>query len=247
MPKYYTPAPNGTAAATGSGGPNASCTTQPITPLTDVSNTTGMTTITNAIDAMQPNGGTNVVSGMAWGWRVVSSGAPFTEGRPESQRGNDKVVIVLTDGANTYYTPQSLGYNDLAGNKSIYADYGYTGKNYNGGSTTRLFMNTDSNVSKTGFSNDNYTKAMSEQMATLCTNAKAANVIMMTVSLDLDPTDKAQAAQMDALKACASNSRFRTDPATGQPAKLYWNATGGSLSDDFKAIADELSNLRIVG
>jgi hypothetical protein len=29
--------------------------------------------------------------------------------------------------------------------------------------------------------------------------------------------------------------------------KLYWNATGGSLSDDFKAIANELSNLRIVG
>jgi hypothetical protein len=245
MPKYYTPAPDGTDAATGDGGPNASCTTKPITPLTDVTNTAGMKTITDAIDAMQPNGGTNVVSGMGWGWRVVSSGAPFTEGRPETERGNDKVVIVLTDGANTYYTPSSLGYNDLAGNKSIYADYGYTGKNYNGGSTTRLFMNTD--VSKTDFSNDNYTKAMSEQMSTLCTNAKAANIIVMTVSLDLDSSDKTEKAQMDALKDCASNSRFRTDPATGQPAKLYWNATGASLSDDFKAIADELSNLRIVG
>ena len=29
--------------------------------------------------------------------------------------------------------------------------------------------------------------------------------------------------------------------------KLYWNATGGNLSDKFKEIADELSNLRIVG
>jgi Flp pilus assembly protein TadG len=247
MPKYYKPAPNGTTAATGSGGPNASCTTQPITPLTDVTNATGMNTITTAIDAMQPNGGTNVVSGMGWGWRVVSSGAPFTEGRPETERGNDKVVIVLTDGANTYYTPTSLGYNDLAGNKSIYADYGYTGKNYNGGSTTRMFMNTDSNVSKTNFSNDNYTKAMSEQMATLCTNAKASNVILMTVSLDLDPTNSAEKAQMDALKTCSSDSRFRLDPTTGKPAKLYWNATGASLSDDFKAIANELSNLRIVG
>ena len=54
-------------------------------------------------------------------------------------------------------------------------------------------------------------------------------------------------AQMDALKACASESRFRIDPTTGEPAKLYWNATGASLSDDFKAIANELSNLRIVG
>jgi Flp pilus assembly protein TadG len=247
MPKYYTPAPDGTDAATGDGGPNASCTTKPITPLTDVTNTTGMQTITDAIDAMQPNGATSVESGLAWGWRVVSSGAPFTEGRPESQRGNDKVVIVLTDGANTYYTPGSLGYNDLANNKSIYSDYGYTGKNYNGGSTTRLFMNTDSNVSKTDFSNGNYTKAMSEQMATLCTNAKAANVLVMTVSLDLNANDATEKAQMDALKACASPSRFRVDPVTGQPLKLYWNATGGSLSDDFKAIANELSNLRIVG
>jgi hypothetical protein len=88
---------------------------------------------------------------------------------------------------------------------------------------------------------------MSEQMATLCTNAKAANVLVMTVSLDLDPNDATEKAQMDALKECSSASRFRLDPATGKPAKLYWNATGGSLSDDFKAIADELSNLRIVG
>jgi hypothetical protein len=247
MPKYYTPAPYGTGTAGSSGGPNASCTTQPITPLTDVTTEAGMETITDAIDAMQPNGATSVESGLAWGWRVVSSDVPFTEGRPETERGNDKVVIVLTDGANTYYTPQSLGYNDLAGNMSTYSDYGYTGKNYNGGSTTRMFMNTDSNVSKTDFSNDNYTKAMSEQMATLCTNAKAANVLVMTVSLDLDPNDATEKAQMDALKECSSESRFRLDPATGKPAKLYWNATGESLSDDFKAIADELSNLRIVG
>ena len=52
---------------------------------------------------------------------------------------------------------------------------------------------------------------------------------------------------MAALKTCASNSRFRTDPTTGQPAKLYWNATGGSLSDDFKAIADDKANYPNIG
>jgi hypothetical protein len=228
-------------------GPNASCTTQPITPLTDVTTDAGMKTITDAIDAMQPSGGTSVPSGLAWGWRVVSSGAPFTEGRPESERGNDKVVIVLTDGANTYYTPQSLGYSDPADNESIYSDYGYTGKNYNGGSTTRLYMGTDDNVEKDTFSNDNYTEALNEKMSTLCENAKASKIILMTVSLDLDQNDKTEKTQMDALKACSSESRFRIDPATGKPAKLYWNATGASLSDDFKAIANELSNLRIVG
>lgn len=28
--------------------------------------------------------------------------------------------------------------------------------------------------------------------------------------------------------------------------KLFWNSTGATLSDDFKAIGNELSNLRIV-
>ena len=62
----------------------------------------------------------------------------------------------------------------------------------------------------------------------------------------MDPTDATEKAQMDSLKECSSDSRFRLDPATGKPAKLYWNATGGTLSDIFKRIADELSNLRIV-
>ena len=49
---------------------------------------------------------------MAWGWRVLSSGEPFTEGRPDEEHGNDKVVIVLTDGANLYgpETPSAYGY-----------------------------------------------------------------------------------------------------------------------------------------
>ena len=53
---------------------------------------------------------------------------------------------------------------------------------------------------------------------------------------------------MDALKACSSDSRFRKDPSdASKAAKLYWNSTGGNLATTFKEIADELSNLRIVG
>ena len=70
--------------------------------------------------------------------RTVSSAPPFTEGRPETERGNDKVVIVLTDGENTYSTVNP----DPAGNKSTYAAYGYTGVGYNGTSVTRLFGGT---------------------------------------------------------------------------------------------------------
>src|SRR5262249_54586523 len=226
-------------------GPNGSCTTQPITPLTDISTTTGKTAIKNSIDAMQPDGATNVPEGMAWGWRVVSSAVPFTDGRPESQKGNDKVVIVITDGANTYYTPSSLSASDPAGNKSIYSNFGYAGKTTPGGYTTsRIFLGTT--VSKTDYSNSNYTAAMNQHFDSLCANAKTGGIIVMTVALDLDMNNAAEKKQADELKACASLSKFRKD-TSGNPQPNFWNTTGGALSTTFKAIANELSNLRIVG
>ncbi len=246
MTKYFKAQPQGTPLFTGDEGPNQSCTTNPITPLADVTTTEGKKLIKDAIDAMAPLGGTNVPEGIAWGWRTVSGGAPFSEGRPDSENGVDKIVIVLTDGENTYYTPNSLGYNNLAGNQSIYSAFGYTGITQSGGTATRLFMGTDSNVSNSGYDNDNYGKALNQQMAATCANAKTAGVIMMTVALDLSTSDNAQKAQIEGLKSCASDSRFRkdkTDPS--KPAKLFWNTTGGNLEQTFKEIADELSNLRI--
>lgn len=243
-PKYFEPAPYGTVAALLGQGPNDGCTTNAITPLTDVTASTGLTVVKNAIDSMAASGGTNVPEGIAWGWRVVSGGLPFNEGRPDAEKGNDKVVIVLTDGANTYYTPSSLGHNDLADNKSIYSAYGYAGRNQPGESKSRLFMNTT--VNSTNYANDNYSDALNEHMLGTCGNAKSAGVIVMTVALDLSSSNTSQAAQIAALKDCSSNSRFRRG-SNGDPAKLFWNATSGDLDDVFKEIADELSNLRIVG
>lgn len=238
-------------------GPNAGCTTSPITPLVDVTKPAGMQKIKEAISAMEPNGGTSVGSGLAWGWRVLSSGAPFTEGRPETDRGNDKVVIVLTDGANTYYTPKSL--TPLNGNTSrstdhedqgsIYADYGFQkpyGKPYDYG---RLFLGLTSNISKTFHDDANYSNAMNEKLQELCANAKAANIMIMTVGLDLEAEAKKDAKvreQIAGLKTCSSDSRNRRDPENpSKPAKLFWNAAGNDLSNAFREIADELSNLRV--
>ena len=69
----------------------------------------------------------------------------------------------------------------------------------------------------------------------------------MTVALDLDATKtRPRRRPSSELKTCASDSRFRKGE-DGNPAKLFWNATGATLSTVFKEIADELSNLRIVG
>ncbi|SIT53087.1 conserved hypothetical protein [Mesorhizobium prunaredense] len=246
MRKYFLVKPYGSKSAASGDGPNASCTTNPITPLKDVSQIAQKEEINNAIDAMAPNGNTNVPEGLAWGWRTVSSNEPFTEGRPNAERGNDKVVIVLTDGANTYSAVSDSGY---ANNRSTYAAYGYTGLTYPGsGSVTRLFMNTSTDIGKTTYTGANYTAALDEQMQTLCANAKKSNVLVMTVALDLSTSDAGDKKALDALKACSSDSRFRKDPTDPtKPAKLFWNATGATLSDNFKEIANELSNLRIVG
>ncbi len=247
MGKYFDVRPYGASSPQGTG-PNYSCTTNPIAPLTDVSTADGLAAIKDAIEAMAPNGGTNVPEGLAWGWRTVSGGEPFTEGRSETEKGNDKIVILLTDGANTYYTPGSLGYSDQAGNKSIYSSYGYTGQAYGTGSETRLFMGTSSAIGDFDFTNANYTAALNEQLQTLCGNAKSAGVLVMTVALDLNAANATENAQIDGLRACSSASRFRKDPSDPtKPAKLFWNATGANLAEKFREIADELSNLRIVG
>ena len=244
MAKYFMPRADSAPVLTKGRGPNYSCTTKAITPLTDVSTEEGLTAIKAAIDDMVANGNTNVPEGTAWGWRTVSHGAPFTQGRPDVEKGNDKVVIVLTDGANTY---GDLGNSDPAANRSTYAAYGYTGQAYNNTSETRLFMGTSSAIGRANYESGNYTNALNEQMATLCNNAKAGKVLLMTVSLDLNTRNYEENKAIEALKTCASESRFRKDPADpSKPAKLFWNATGSDLAEKFKEIADELSNLRIV-
>jgi Flp pilus assembly protein TadG len=247
MPKYFDIASVGyvgryrTVPAGMDVGPNRGCTTTPITPLKDVSVNETKLAIEDAIDDMQPTGNTNVPEGMAWGWRVLSHAAPYTDGRPESEKGNDKVVIVLTDGANTY-----SALNDGANNKSTYAALGYAGPvHFPAGYTiSRVFQGTS--VDNTTYSNSNYTAAMDQQFAKLCDNAKAANLMVITVSLDLRTTNAAEKKAIDALTACASTSRFTKDE-NGNPKILYFAATGATLKEEFEKIADELSNLRIVG
>jgi len=85
---------------------------------------------------------------------------------------------------------------------------------------------------------------LNARFAKLCDNAKAANIIVMTVALDLNEANSTEKAQIDLLRSCSSNSRVRMEG--GKPAKLFWNSTGGELSETFRQIGDELSNLRLV-
>jgi hypothetical protein len=57
-----------------------------------------------AIDAMKADGWTYIAEGAAWGWRLLSPGAPFTGGLSPAEvkkRDGIKALILLTDGENT--------------------------------------------------------------------------------------------------------------------------------------------------
>ena len=94
-------------------GPNHDCQAQPIVPLTNDFNL-----IKGRIAALTAQGATNMMEGVMWGWRVLSPGEPFAEGRAKTAGDNEKVMIFLTDGANTW---NQLG-NDLG---STYSSFGY--------------------------------------------------------------------------------------------------------------------------
>jgi Flp pilus assembly protein TadG len=53
------------------------------------------------LEAMQPTGMTHIALGFEFGWHVLSSNAPFTEGVSESNKETVKVLVLLTDGNQT--------------------------------------------------------------------------------------------------------------------------------------------------
>lgn len=116
--KYRSGVPVSISTSNTSGrGPNRGCPT-PIVPLTS-----NDSTVINAIQSMVHwnGGGTNQVEGLAWAWRVLSPGAPFTQGRPYNDSSDPvrKVIVLFTDGDNT-----NLDSNNDA-MQGDYAGFGY--------------------------------------------------------------------------------------------------------------------------
>ncbi len=104
--KYFIP-----SVRLGGGTPNYKCG-EPVQPLTN-----DRATITSRINAMRADGNTVIPEGLAWGWRLLSPGAPFTEGVPYSQQDVIKAIVLLTDGENSVQGNGSFG--------SYFTAYGY--------------------------------------------------------------------------------------------------------------------------
>ena len=192
------------------GGPNFMCTTPAITPLTPTK-----ATVTTAINNLVSIGATNILSGVAWGWRALSPGAPFTQGRSYATADNKKILIVMTDGDNTYYPNSSFL-------KSWYASFGYA-------------VNDHLQIGTTSPSSVQLNAAENARTLAACTNVKAAGIHIYTIGFEINAGSVVDpVVSLALLKSCASDVDSYFD-AQNESA----------LTAAFTAIGDQISLLRI--
>jgi len=109
-------------------GPNYACPT-PVMPLTS---DFGKLKTEIAKMIHWEGSGTNVSEGLAWSYRVLSPGEPYTEGAPFRSENTSKFVVVFTDGENTVFGASSQSYNT-----SDYGSYSFLDGKRIGNTTNR--------------------------------------------------------------------------------------------------------------
>jgi Flp pilus assembly protein TadG len=163
--KYASPAGKKTSSFTYLGstfkrGPNAGCTLQPIIRLT-----TNTDSVKTAIDGMTPIAETNIPLGLMWGWHTLTPNAPFADGQAYNTLHLRKIVILMTDGENTFY--DSTGDS----NDSSYSGMGFIWQKF-------LGLTGTSTLSQR-------TKAMDDRLSALCTNMKAKKIDIYTIRVEV--------------------------------------------------------------
>ena len=57
--------------------------------------------VISKINALSPSGETYIPSGLIWGWRALSPGAPFSESALGASDPVEQALVLMTDGFNT--------------------------------------------------------------------------------------------------------------------------------------------------
>ena len=161
-------------------GPDRGCNTQPILALTNVKQP-----VLDTLNNMTAGGYTHVAEGVGWGLRVLSPGAPFTEGVPYSDDEITKAMVLLTDGENTFNTESNH-------NISTYTAYGH--------------------LAQARLGSSNYSTAIAAQNTLLqqaCNNVKAEDIVVYSFAYNVP-----SATQRNLIKNCATSPEKYFDPPT---------------------------------
>ena len=195
-------------------GPNHGCP-KPIVPLRNASKKQELLTAIDGMIAYWASG-TYIPAGLIWGWHVLSSGEPYTEGLGPNNVDFDetvKAIVLLTDGDNTVYGSENNH------NKSRFSAYGYVGTQVSG--TYRL--GSTATAAET---------ALNQKTATLCTNVKGSGIRLYTITFgSLD------AATQTLMTNCATVDKGKA---------LYFHAPNSSqLMGIFNLIKEDLLRIHL--
>lgn len=159
--------------------PVSNCPLNSIVPLTS-----DYSAIRYAINGLVYDGGTNIPSGMSWGWHVLSPGEPFTEGASYSDKHSRKIMILVSDGKNDMIV-ETNGYGMFYDGR-----LGQSKKTWN-----------------------EMTPLVNARMDKLCQNIKDAGVTIYVVSYAL-PTNAETELHKQRMDKCASSPESHFDAAT---------------------------------
>jgi len=237
-------------------GPNFGCTTRPITPLT-----TDRDQLLEEIDKLNATFTTNIQAGLAWGWRVLSRGEPFTQGRSSDNEDNLKFAILLSDGQNFYgrrNTPD----------RSIYGAWGYgrpeslERNRWMEGPTSgsvdythlRLAQGVEpQDLAGTIYAGDSYDTTpekiwefevlMNAHTIQTCNNVKDDGVSVYTIAFDLAGNNNQRTNEM--LEDCAGSGLDEDGEELVPNTNFFYQVQNGQLDAAFEQIGAQISEIRI--
>ena len=188
---------NNAWVSSSSRGPQNGCGMRPLTPLTN-----DRDLLLDEIDAMNASGLTHIPVGLAWGWRVISPGEPFTQGKVYDDPEVNKAIVLLTDGQNVLGTRNNH-------NRSYYTAYGYL-------SEGRL-----------GTTSKSAAQAMLDpRTLEVCENIKAEGIRLYTITFQVS-SDSTR----DLMEECATSPALYFNSPSNEELQTVFQAIARDLSN----------------
>lgn len=158
-----------------------------------------------------------------WGWRTLSPNSVFGDGAAYSTSTVTKIIILMTDGANSWSDNPYTNYN-----QTLFFSMGYF-KNADGTSPNGRLPASSQNLTSTTQART----ALDTLTQQACTNAKGTGVSIYTVGFSI-PSDPIDSQGLALLNGCASSQ-----------SQAFVASTSDALIAAFDKIAKSIGTLRL--
>jgi len=181
-----------------SDGPDFNCRTASVTPMTNA-----RATVAAAITQMVATGNTVIPAGLAWGWRLISPGEPFSQGVAYEDDDTIKAIVLLTDGQNM--VSGGMGTH----NRSQYSAYGFAHSGHLGATN-----------------GSDAEDVLNAKTATLCTNIKAQDIRLYTITFQVSSSST-----QDLMRNCATDPEMYYNSPSNEELDAIFQDIAKGLAD----------------